>query len=383
MGLSETIANEEGMTMFMEMHYDESTGMLMDMSALMKYPGVMNFDMSSGLSVFTETISFPTFAPTDAPSVAPSIAPTLIPTAPPTNAPTATPSIAPSAIPTVPPTYAPTAPPSDTPTYMPSYSMAPTTTSAPTRRPTKMPTIAPTLAPAITQYPTVTPTKGTEIYFYVAQTLSGIDSATFIANQDVNEKALKRSIAACMTGIVEDDITNLVISDVTTVRHLSMRGVVGSPNIELNSASSVKVSYYVTKSSSAYSYSDLLTELNSKIASGDFTAILSDASADLGADLIGITAEPATAVDLQVDSSAVKKALAQLFIIIIAVVGSVVVICLFAVILFCCVLNRRSGKTISPRAVAIEGTKGINAENAEFGNQQQIVVKGNHNEASL
>jgi hypothetical protein len=271
------------------------------------------------------------------------------------------------------------------PTFKPT-TLAPTptaalTTAVPTRRPSKMPTIAPTLAPAITPYPTVAPTQGVALYFYVSQTLSGINSATFYANQAVNEKALKKTIAACMSGITEDEITSLFISDVDRRRRLSMRGD-GAFDAEVNmlSTSSVSATYFVSSPSSAYSYSDLVSELNTKITSGDFAAILSDTSADLGGSLSGVSAEPATAVDFNTDySAAVKKLLTTVLIIVIAVIASVVGLCLIAVIVFFFVLGRDTKAAVAPQTMPISPVP--QSPNKVHPNDQQhyqIVATGNH-----
>ena len=305
LAVDEAINGKQGLISMMQMEYDSSTGMLMDMSGSMYYPKVMNFGMNMGFAgLFTETMDYPTISPS----------------------------------PTRSPTHAPT--------------KAPTTgvakTNSPTRRPTQLPTMLPTLAPAITPYPTVAPTKGKKVEFSATQTFSGIDYSSFVTNREANELALKKTIAQCMTGVTADEITDLVVSDGSTSRRLdaSLRSIA----IHLHLTSTLKVSYTVVLASSALTYDQLVTQLNTKISSGEFTAILSDVSADVGGNLSGITASPVEAEKLSSDDDDSGKK-DDTAVIIIAVVVSVVGVALIALIIYCIVNRRSSGGSTPPTKV--------------------------------
>ena len=278
----DSILGQDGLDTWAEADYDMSTGMLTSMSGEVKYADavIMKSAMSFDLNMPAPTVK-PTFNPTLKPTVKPTV---KVPTAPTLN---------PTAVP-------------------------------------KQPTFPPTTRPTAT--PTIAPTKASKIEFSASQSFSGIDYTTFMQNQEANELALKQTIAACMTGITKDDITDLTITDTTSsaARRMMAQMSLGRQVMVIAEGSkSIAVSYKVVVASSPISYDTLVSQLNTKISSGEFDTILETNSAAAGGNLSGISASPVETVNLVDDSSSKKSGLSGAIIaiiVVVVVVGSIAII---------------------------------------------------------
>jgi hypothetical protein len=198
------------------------------------------------------------------------------------------------------------APPTMAPTIMPS--------AAPSVKPTLSPILKPSMSP--TRVPTSTlvspaPSQALSVEFQASQIISGITYDTYMANQDANNQVLLSSIAACMTGITTDDISQLTV----TAASRRLRKLMNDASVTIVSVSwmsgltattsdSISASYVVATSNPSLSYSTLSSQLATAVSNGTFAGYLTYYGTQVsgGSDLVGCTSSPVSTSNVITDN---------------------------------------------------------------------------------
>jgi hypothetical protein len=148
---------------------------------------------------------------------------------------------------------------------------------SPTRRPTLRPSVVPTVQPTANY-----------VFFSASQTITGLNYSTYMSNQSAYSLTLTSSIAACMTGILPQNIQDLVVTSAAvpppaTTRKLSssgnnhLRKLFLSLTITTTSTSdtaAIQATYTVATTETGVTYTSLTNQLNANIANGVFTSNL-------------------------------------------------------------------------------------------------------------
>jgi hypothetical protein len=206
-----------------------------------------------------------------------------------TGAPTTAPSVSPTSSSTVNPTFPPTIAPLLLPTRLPSLFLS------------RVPTVSVSQAPS----------QALSVEFKASQIISGITYDSYIANQDANNEVLVSSIAACMTGITTDDISQLTVTDASRrLRKLlndasmTIISLTRIPDLTATTSGSIAVSYVVATSNPSLSYSTLSSQLAMAVGNGTFAGYLTYYGTQVsgGSDLVGCTSSPVTTTNIIVDN---------------------------------------------------------------------------------